>query len=130
MFKSLSPIHVGILPEKLFSPRSKDISGFIFFKKAGNVPESELLRMLQDTNQVKDAMDGGKFPTKLLLCKFRSTKFDHFIQQSGIFPDKLFDARLRSCNPNRLNPLLHKKSFMGSEKELLEISNNSTLFDR
>ena len=63
-------------------------------------------------------MDEGKFPTEWLLCEFTSTRNGQIIQQFGISPDKLFDARFRNSN------------FMDSENELLERSNRNTSLER
>ncbi|RDX77748.1 hypothetical protein CR513_42079, partial [Mucuna pruriens] len=129
-FKRLSPTHAGIVPERLFSPRSKHINWSVFFKMVGNIPESELLRIWKDCSSAKEAMDGGKFPTKWLLCKFTSIRNGQIIQQSGISPDKLFDARLRNSKFIGLSCFLHRKSSMDSENELLERSNHSTSIER
>ncbi|RDY08659.1 hypothetical protein CR513_07088, partial [Mucuna pruriens] len=129
-FKRLSPTHAGIVPERLFSPRSKHINWSVFFKMVGNIPESELLRICKDCSPAKEAMDGGKFPTKWLLCKFTSIRNDQIIQQSGISPNKLFDARLRNSKFIGLSCFLHRKSSMDSKNELLERSNQCTSFER
>nr|KYP42886.1 hypothetical protein KK1_035700 [Cajanus cajan] len=127
---NLSPTHIGIVPVRLFSPRSKDINWIFFFRVVGSVPESELLRICKNCNLAKEPIDGGKFPTKRLLCKFTSSKNGQIFQQSGICPDKLFDARLRSSKCIGLSRFLHKKSSMDPENELLERSNQYTLFER
>ncbi|KAH1210505.1 hypothetical protein GmHk_15G044798 [Glycine max] len=98
IFKNFSSIHIGIVPERLFSPISKGIDLLFFFKLVGNILESVLLRICKDCSSAKEPMDRGKFPTKWLLCKFTSTRNVQFIQQSGISPNKLFDARFRNSN--------------------------------
>ena len=82
--KRLCPTQAGIVPENLFSPRSNKINLLVFFKIVGNVPESKLLRMRKDFSSIKEPMDWGKFPIKLLLYKFTSTKYGQMAQQSGI----------------------------------------------
>ncbi|RRT66520.1 hypothetical protein B296_00008717 [Ensete ventricosum] len=68
----LLPIHLGISPDSLFSPRSRVINWLQCFKKAGRLPERLLLFRCRDCSDVGyELWQSGNSPYKPLLDRSR-----------------------------------------------------------
>ena len=127
--ENLCPIQEGMCPTNSFSATSIVTNFSQFFNENGSFPENLLLYRCKDLRRVKDPMDVGMLPVKLLFPKFRATKLFHFIQQLGIFPDKRFLSRLRSFICLGSFILKHRKWEIDLENEFLERSSTFTLED-
>ena len=100
--ESLCPIHEGMLPTNSFSAISMVTNFVQFFKEDGSFLENLLLCRCKYERRIKDSMDVGILPMKLLFPKFKAFKFFHIIQQLLISPDKRFFPRLRYYKFERL----------------------------
>ena len=74
-FDKLFPIHVGIIPDKSYSPRSINNNPVQFFKVEGISPMKLLLLNFNDRILLKEPIEVEMLPDNLLFVKLRISKF-------------------------------------------------------
>ena len=98
----LVPIHAGILPDSLFSPKSINVSEKQFINDIGNSPMKLLFWKCNDVRELYFQQiflkDSGILPERLLFAKLRRHRFG---QRLGSSPNyKLFERSRYFKNPS------------------------------
>ena len=94
----LSPIHVGIFPDNVFSCKCINLNLVQFHRDQGNSPEKLLLFNSNVISRVKEPKELGISPNKLLWAKFRIYSSCQCLKQSEISSDRWLLERSRCLN--------------------------------